>query len=161
MIEDTAMRDPNYVTEDAVYFYTPRYYAFDNFSAFTIELWGQVFATGEHAYQWKKYSKSNPYLAEQILRAPSAYATKKLSDANKDSVDPAWQGEKLSCMEEIIRAKINQHEKVKSLLLETEDKRIIENSPTDNFWGIGANGSGENRLGKIWMKLRDELTANN
>lgn len=150
--------DPNYVTDEAVYFYTPRYYAFDNFSAFGVEIWDRYFPTVEHAYQWKKYSESNPDIANQIITARSAYETKKISDANKDSFDISWHEKKLVCMEEIIRAKLDQHEKVKRLLLETEDREIIENSPTDSFWGIGEHGDGENHMGKIWMKLRSELT---
>jgi len=156
-MEEKRKFDPNYMTDSAVYFYTPRYYAFDNFSAFNVDIWGQVFPTAEHAYQWKKYSKSSPDLAQQVLEAPSAYATKKISDANKDVVDALWAEEKVERMEEIVRAKLEQHEKVKSLLLETEEKEIIENSPKDYFWGIGEDGTGENNLGKLWMKLRDEV----
>lgn len=150
-------KDLNYVTEDAVYFYTPRFYAFDNFSAFAVEIWDKDFPTVEHAYQWKKYSKSHPEIAEKIYCARSAYATKKISDANKDIVDPSWDAEKLECMEELIRAKVEQHEKLKNLLLETEDKEIIENSPVDYYWGTGKDGTGENHLGKIWMKIRGEI----
>ena len=33
---------------------------------------------------------------------------------------------------------------------------IVEDSPKDNYWGWGINRKGENHLGKIWMKLREE-----
>jgi N-glycosidase YbiA len=36
----------------------------------------------------------------------------------------------------------------------TED--IIEDSPDDYFWGEGADGSGQNMLGRLWMKIRSE-----
>ncbi len=147
--------DYNRETEDAVYFFTPRFYALDNFSAYAVEVWGRRFPTSEHAYQWKKYSISHPDLADQIFSAPSAYATKKIADANKDKVS-ATQAEKLEFMETILRAKTEQHDKVKRTLLETGEKTIIENSPNDEFWGIGS-GSGQNMLGKIWMKLRNEI----
>lgn len=153
----TEQRDPNYVTDKAIYFYTPRFYAFDNFSAFAVRVWGKEFSTTEQAYQWKKYSVSSPDIADQILRAKSAYATKKIADAHKEGVDSAWHDEKLTYMEEILRAKIEQHEKIKMLLIETGDRDIIENSPTDYFWGIGEDGTGENQLGKLFMKLRAEL----
>ena len=58
---------------------------------------------------------------------------------------------------EIIRAKLSQHEKVRKTLLETGNKDIVENSPTDAFWGIGSDNKGENVLGKLWMRLREEL----
>lgn len=34
---------------------------------------------------------------------------------------------------------------------------IVEDSPKDSFWGCGTNRDGENQLGKLWMKLREEL----
>ena len=60
-------------------------------------------------------------------------------------------------MEEILRAKVAQHEKVQRMLRETGTKKIIENSPIDGLWGIGPDGKGENMLGKIWMKIRQDL----
>jgi len=146
----------NYETDTAVFFYTPHFYVFDNFSSFAIEIWGRVFPTAEHAYQWKKFDYSKSAVAEQILIAKSARDTKVISDANKAVVDPAWDTAKLTFMEEILRAKMAQHEVVKKRLIQTTGKDIIENSPTDSFWGC-ADGTGANHLGKLWMKLRDEL----
>ena len=37
---------------------------------------------------------------------------------------------------------------------------IVEASPVDAFWGWGPNKDGENALGKIWMKLREEIKQN-
>jgi predicted NAD-dependent protein-ADP-ribosyltransferase YbiA (DUF1768 family) len=28
---------------------------------------------------------------------------------------------------------------------------------TDYDWGTGTDGTGQNNMGKLWMKLRDEL----
>lgn len=149
--------DLNYVTDTVVFFYTPRYYAFDSFSAFAVELWGKVFPTAEHAYQWKKFIFSESPAAEIIFMARSARDTKVIADTHKNEISSKWDEVKVSFMEEILRAKLAQHEKVRTLLLETVGKDIIENSPTDSFWGIGENGTGENHLGKLWMKLRTEL----
>lgn len=158
MDNHTEIKDANYVTDTGVYFYTPRYYAFDNLSAYSINLWGHTFMTTEHAYQWKKFSVSHPEIAQEILNASSAYLTKKISDANQKIVDPKWYEIRVAVMEEILKAKIAQHEKISRLLLETTGKEIYENSPTDYFWGIGADGTGENQLGKLWMKLRAEIS---
>ena len=43
------------------------------------------------------------------------------------------------------------------MLNESKGKAIYKNSPTDNFWGLGPEGEGENALGKIWMKIRDTM----
>ena len=60
-------------------------------------------------------------------------------------------------MEDILRHKLEQNLYVKEKLLDTGDLEIIEDSPKDAFWGWGSDRNGENQLGRIWMKLRDEL----
>lgn len=146
----------NKVTEDAVYFYTPDFYALDNFSSHTVNIWGINFPTSEHAYQWKKYSVSCPALSKQILEAGSAHDVKVLSDQNKDKMPPLWHKEKIVVMEEILRAKAVQHGDVRKKLIKSGNKTIVENSPTDGYWGTGPDGKGENMVGKIWMKIREE-----
>ncbi len=157
MINDKVARENDYnkETSDSIYFFTPRFYAFDNFSAYAVEVWGMKFPTSEHAYQWRKYKDTYPELALEIFNATSAYKTKKIADANRDKV-LSTQNEKIQFMETILRAKTEQHEKVRKLLLESGEKTIIENSPDDEFWGIGS-GNGQNMLGKLWMKIRDEI----
>ena len=56
-----------------------------------------------------------------------------------------------------LRKKLQQNPYVKQKLLQTKDYIIVEDSPKDNFWGWGKDRTGENHLGKLWMKLRDEL----
>ncbi len=151
----------NKETEDAIYFYTPVFYALDNFSAHTIEIWGKKFQTSEHAYQWKKFIDSNPEIAEQIFNATSPNEVKKISDIHKSEASRNFPDLKLKIMEEILRAKTEQHEKVRIILKESGNKTIVENSPIDSFWGVGPDGKGENALGKLWMKIRDSKNFTN
>ncbi len=58
-----------------------------------------------------------------------------------------------------IRAKVEQHSEVKEMLLSTENAILVEHTENDYYWGDGGDGSGENRLGKILMKVRDEWNA--
>lgn len=44
-------------------------------------------------------------------------------------------------------------------LLEILDEEIVEDSPKDALWGWGENRDGCNELGKIRMKLRNELNS--
>lgn len=60
-------------------------------------------------------------------------------------------------MEKLVRLKVEQNPYVKHKLLQTKDYIICEDSPKDSFWGIGPNRDGRNELGKIYMKIRDEL----
>ncbi|KAG6331540.1 hypothetical protein ID866_7550 [Astraeus odoratus] len=43
------------------------------------------------------------------------------------------------------------------MLLGTGDAELIEDSPRDYFWGIGADKTGRNELGKALQRLRQEL----
>lgn len=147
----------NKITAEAVYFYTPKFYFLDNFSAFTVTIWGVTFPTAEHAYQWKKFSVVAPAVAAQILAAQSPNDTKRISDAHKELTPSSWHDEKRTVMEEILRAKLTQHPKLREKLAETIGKVIYENSPTDAYWGVGDTGGGSNVLGQLWMQLRDEL----
>jgi hypothetical protein len=80
---------------------------------------------------------------------------KEISDANKANQPSAWNEERVSVMEGILKAKAEQHSDVRNVLMKTEGRQIIENSPVDSFWGIGPDKNGENMAGKLWMKIRD------
>ncbi len=41
------------------------------------------------------------------------------------------------------------------MLLETGDLTLIEDSKTDYYWGIGAHGTGKNKLGETLVKVRE------
>jgi len=105
----------------------------------------------------EKFFVSRPKIAKKIILAGSPEAVKKISNQNKDKVLPAWYDERVAAMEQILKAKARQHEDVREMLKRTGNRTIVENSPVDNFWGIGPDGKGENVVGKIWMKIRDNL----
>lgn len=68
-----------------------------------------------------------------------------------------WEDIKIQIMEEIVRAKFEQNNDLKKRLLNTGNKILIEgNWWNDKFWGV-CNGEGKNELGKILMKVREEL----
>lgn len=118
---------------------------------------GYLYTSLEEAYQTAKFLKSAPEIAEEIKKSHSAHEAQKISFANKDKVRSDWQEVKLTIMEELLRKKLQQNPYVKQKLLQTKDYIIVEDSPKDNFWGWGKDRTGENHLGKLWMKLRDEL----
>ncbi len=72
-----------------------------------------------------------------------------------------WDEVKLELMEEIIRAKFTDNGALRSMLLATGDAKLEEgNTWNDTFWGIDIKtGAGENHLGKILMKIREELRS--
>ncbi len=145
------------IDEKVIGFYDREFYVFSNFSSFETDLFGQTYKTTEHAYQSAKFFGVDWKLAEEVKNTKSAHGAFKLARANADKVRSDWDKVKLDVMEEIVRAKLNQHPYVKQKLLETGDYDIVEDSPKDSFWGWGPDRNGQNWLGKIWMKLRSEL----
>ena len=142
---------------DVIGFYPREFYCLDNFSSFKVEWDGYLYASLEETYQTAKFLKSAPEIAEEIKKSHSAHEAQKIAFANKDKVRSDWQEVKLTIMEELLRKKLQQNPYVKQKLLQTKDYIIVEDSPKDNFWGWGKDRTGENHLGKLWMKLRDEL----
>ncbi len=139
-----------------VNFYTPKFYALNNFSPNAIEVNGELYPTAEHAYQAAKLLGDEAKHAIKQARSPLE-AQRLANTVYKASRDPDWPDKKLPVMEKILRAKLVQHEEVREALKATKNEAITEDSPTDYYWGEGKDGTGENNLGKLWMKLRSEL----
>ncbi len=146
--------------EDKILFLGGGWKCFSNFSSYEVDIWGRKFKTSEHAYQYKKFEHDEE-VREKIFSSSSAYDSKILSQEFKDRQALDWESKRVDVMEEIVRAKLAQHPHILKKLKETGDKEIIENSPDDYFWGWGADHSGQNIHGKIWMKLREEVNNGN
>lgn len=69
-------------------------------------------------------------------------------------------------------AKFSQNPKLKQMLRETGDRKLVEASPYDKIWGIGLgendprihdekNWQGKNYLGEVLMEVRDLLKLDN
>lgn len=140
---------------ERILFYEVEYYFLSNFSAFAVEWMGRLWMTAEHAYQAAKFLEEE--IRELIRNARSAHEAKQIAKKYKHLRRDDWDEIKLSVMESILRAKLEQHPEILKKLLLSEGKFLVEDSPTDSFWGRGHDWKGENWLGRIWMKLRDEF----
>lgn len=141
---------------EPVLFYERRFYCFSNFSSFQVDIWDKTWMTSEHAYQAQKFI-TRADIQEKIQSARSAHDAKVIAREHAFFKHGGWEKEKLEVMEDVCRAKLEQHEFIQESLRQTGDRKIIEDSPEDAFWGWGPDQKGENHLGKIWMKLRDEM----
>ena len=140
-------------------FYPREFYPLDNFSSFKVEWNGYLYASLEEAYQAASFIGSSEELVERIRHSHSAHEAQKIAYENRDKQRPDWDEIKLKIMEELLRLKVDQNPYVKKKLLQTKDYLIVEDSPKDSFWGWGSNRNGENHLGKLWMKIRNEIRA--
>lgn len=146
--------------DEVIGFYPREFYPFDNFSSFKVEWNGYLFSSVEEAYQAASFMGSDEELVEKIKKSHSADEAQRIAYANRDKRREDWDDVKISIMEELLRLKIEQNPYVKKKLLQTGDYMIVEDSPKDDFWGWGPNRDGQNNLGKLWMKLREELKNN-
>ncbi len=161
MINLEKYRDPflaeNIQKGEYIGFYPREFFCLDNFSAFKVLYNDVLFSTVEHGYQAYKFKETAPEIFEEIVNCYSSDEARKIAHRHEDKVDPNWNKINIDIMEGLLRAKLEQNPFVKKKLLETKDYLICEDSPVDYFWGIGKDGSGQNHMGKLWMKLREEL----
>lgn len=145
--------------QDTVLFYVhPRYY-FDNFQCYRITLDNYTYRTTEHAYQSLRFRDTAPNIADLIMNAASPHEAKKLKKQYYDKINPQYVAHSphlIPLMKRILIAKFEQHEDVRVALAKTGNSVMAEDSPTDSFRGIGADGTGANHLGKLWMEIRTQ-----
>lgn len=74
----------------------------------------------------------------------------------KVELRPDWEYIKDNVMECVVSCKFNQNGDLRDKLLATGNRELIEgNTWNDTYWGV-CNGKGQNKLGKILMKVRDD-----
>ena len=70
-----------------------------------------------------------------------------------------WEKIKDNIMYEICYCKFSQNEELKKKLIATGNALLVEgNTWGDKYWGV-CNGTGKNKLGKILMRVREELKS--
>ncbi len=132
---------------------------FSNFSLHLVEMNGVgIFPTSEAAYQASKNLEDKEYVKKQ-LDAKTPTMSKRLGKYVDTSID--FENNKDNIMEYIIRLKIKQNEEIKENLLNTGLKLIVSSDTNDSYWGIGKDNEGKNMLGKILMKIRNEMYVEN
>jgi len=143
--------------EEAIYFYSPneKYGEFSNFAEFGFVHDHLYYPTVEHFYQSKKFIDVE--YAAQIRKAKSAKDASILGKSKVVKLRKDWEEAKTDIMFLGVKGKFEAHETLKKKLLSTDEMLIIENSPYDNYWGIGRTGQGMNQLGAVLMRVRQIL----
>jgi ribA/ribD-fused uncharacterized protein len=135
------------------------YREFSNFAPFPIELDGEHWPTSEHYYQAQKFI--DPAMQAKIRAADKPIVAKNIADNHRDRMRPDWDAVKDAVMDRAVRQKFALHPALRALLLATGDEPIAEDGPNrDGYWGLGGDGQGLNKLGRIVERIRADLRAN-
>ncbi len=135
-------------------FHEEQYRFLSNFYEARVEYGGLAFGSNEAAFQAQKCMTE-----EEKVQFTEYGPGKSKGVGRRVRLRPDWEEVKVGIMEEIVRAKFTQHPELAAKLLATGEKVLVEgNTWGDTCWGVDLRtGQGENHLGKILMKVRDEL----
>lgn len=137
-------------------FHEEQYRFLSNFFESPVEYGGLVFGSSEAAFQAQKC------MTEEEKKAFVEYGPGKSKGVGRRvPLRPDWEQVKVGIMEEIVRAKFTQNPELAARLMATGEKILVEgNTWGDTCWGVDLRtGQGENHLGRILMKVREELAG--
>jgi hypothetical protein len=106
--------------------------------------------------------------AERILKAGRPAAVKALGRTVRGFQESIWQQNRVAIVVDGNHAKFSQSELLRSFLLGTKQRVLVEASPVDKIWGIGLTADdpraenplewrGLNLLGFALMDVRERL----
>lgn len=144
---------------DRILSFRDRHFFLSNFYPQPITYHNLTYPTSEHAYQAEKTDVQT--MREEIRLAATPGQAKRIGQ--KAILRPNWEQMRLRVMEDILRVKFAPDTSCAHLLVMTYPKDLIEgNYWGDRYWGMVQNGKtylweGENNLGKILMRIREDL----
>ena len=147
------------------------FYEFTMFSPHDVIYKGKRYPTSEHLFQAFKVRVVSSSLIDADVGPCTLVSMTIRLVSGRPSRDRRVVG---IVMDIALRLKYTQHRDLKALLLGTGDAHLVEvrgvlsfrsglgfnrfwDFPRNYFWGIGADRSGRNKLGKVIVRFREEL----
>lgn len=113
----------------------------------------QTYPSVEHAYQAAKCPSVE--MRKRIRECEHPAQAKRLG--RQVATVENWPDIRLMVMEELLFQKFACDGKLYKMLMDTDNRQLIEgNTWGDTFWGV-CDGKGENHLGRLLMSVRDSL----
>ncbi|TFK43959.1 DUF1768-domain-containing protein, partial [Crucibulum laeve] len=135
-----------------------RYIGFMNHSPHRVMYLNKTYPTATHLFEALKFLEGHPRIAEEIRTVQDVHQVYPKSARYQQYERRDWGMVFLQMMERAIVHKFKQHPDLRSLLLETGNLALLYMDTADAYWGMGPDGeTGENQLGKLLMKVRDQL----
>ena len=132
--------------------------ATDPLSAYSrhgFELDGEGWPSVAHYFEAMKFTDAG--LRKAICAADSPNNARRLAVRNKRRIRDGWNKVRETYMTRGVYRKCHTSEDAAAALLGTGDRRIIETSQYDYYWGCGRDTRGLNTYGKVLMNVRARL----
>ena len=141
-----------------------------NFHPSPIQIDGVKYSCVEQFYQSCKARAFSDDVSEaQIMATNDPHRCYIIGQNIKGFKEDTWRQSCDAMMEKGLIAKFSSSERLKSILLNTQNKTIVECNGRDTYWGIGLYSSnklsdnpeawkGQNKLGTLLMKVRSDLS---
>ena len=104
---------------------------------------------------------ADPKIREKVINADTPREASNIGRDRNNIRRNIFKEIKCNVMQEGIYQKFKQNKDIRSKLIETRNEPIREMTTKESYWGIGPNLDGENHMGIILMKVRNELKMNN
>ncbi len=141
-------------SQEPINFLDNRFHDLAPFAALEVEVDAVVYKTAEHAYQ---SLRALPEAREKIMSAKSPLDAWREGQRCKNEGKLLSGYDKDALMEKIFRAKLAQHPDLTLVLKASGNRLLLKVTSNDSYWGTGADATGQNKMGELWMKLRSEL----
>jgi GTP cyclohydrolase II len=128
-----------------------------NFSRHAVFIDDLIWQTTEHYYQAQKFISKHD---QELIRCASTpmLAKSKADEMPHLAKRTDWKTIKESIMLKALRAKFSQHPNLHEKLLSSGNRKLVELTINDSYWGDPGDGTGQNRLGQLLMQIRKEFS---
>ncbi|MFA5485424.1 MAG: NADAR family protein [Candidatus Pacearchaeota archaeon] len=129
-----------------------KYYFLSNFYSAPVMYEGLLYENNEAAFQSAKLKDRAK--RECFCNIDSSTAKRK---GRQVALRQDWEDIKDEVMYQVVKDKFSRNVILKNRLLDTKNEELVEgNTWNDTYWGV-CRGRGKNMLGKILMRVREEL----
>ena len=123
---------------------------FSNISLHPTIIDNMSFNTSLAAYEAHRDLSDKNYLSS--LQNCNSYQARTIGLKKKKSI-----ADKYNVMKKILKEKIKQHPCIAEKLMNSGFRPILYTYKYSDYWGIGEDTQGANKLGKLWMEIRKEF----
>ena len=125
------------------------------FSRHGFRLDGAEWPSVAHYVEGMKFEEGE--LRERVRTADHPKTARRLARRHRRRARRDWDDVREVYMTRGVYTKCRAHAEVAAALLDTADRKIIETSQYDYYWGCGRDTRGLNTYGKVLMNVRARL----